>query len=224
MGDFRQNYKRRKSLFGLLGCLVFIGLGIDAEFVNIAVPAGMRETGPWLYWTMVVVASVGAMGFAWQFLFPPLVLAADLHGITFGYICHSPVINLSIRDFSYKGRADSHIAWDKVRSIGVDEVHYTSSDIRQSEPALRLEFDDSVDLGTCGDMHAMRSVSRAYFAAINRKRTDKWVGYKESQGMRAAQNIVMIGEQHFDENVHQVCDRLRKLAAEFNERDPVCSI
>jgi len=216
MSDFRQHYKRQKSAIGLFLCLAFGGIFISA-FFNADVPAGLKEAAPWLFWGMIIVSSIGALGFFWQLIHPPLVLAADGEGITLGYTFHSPVVNLSIRNFSFKSRADSRVAWEKVRSIGVSEVFYESDNVRMREPALRIEFDDSIDLGNFGDMHAMRSGTKAYFAVVKRKKSDRWVCYKQPQGLRAKQNVVLIGEQHFDENVHQVCDRLRKLAARYSE-------
>jgi hypothetical protein len=216
MSDFRQHYKRQKSAMGLFLCLAFAGIIISA-FFNADVPAGLKEDAPWLFWGMIIVSSIGALGFIWQLSYPPLIVAADADGITLGRSFHSPVINLSIRNFNFKSRADSRVAWEKVRSIGVSEVFYETDNVRMCEPALRIEFDDSIDLGNFGDMHAMRSGTKAYFAAVKRKKSDRSVFYQQPQGMHAKQNIVLIGEQHFDENVHQVCDRLRKLAARYSE-------
>jgi len=221
MSAFRQNYKRNKSLFGLVGGLFFLALSIDAEFFNIAVPAGLREEGPWLFWIMVIGGSLAALGAVWQLMYPPLVLAADSEGITVGFTHHSPVINLSIRNFSImrRGERDPCLPWKKVRSIGVGEVVYVSggSHTHTREPALRVEFDDSVDLSGCGDMNAIQSGTKAYFAARSRKKRGWWVTWKEPYDICANKNIVLIGEQHFDKEVHRVCERLRKLATLYSE-------
>lgn len=221
MSAFRQNYKRKKSLFGLVGGLLFLGLCVDAEFFNVAVPAGLREEGPWLFWTMVIGGSLAAGGAVWQLIYPPLVLAADSEGITLGFTNQSPVINLSIRNFGIKrpGERNPCLPWAHVRSIGVGEVVYESggSNTTTHEPALRIEFDDSVDLSGSGDMLAIQSGTKAYFAARRRKKRGWWVSWKEPYDVCENKNIVLIGEQHFDQDVHQVCDRLRKLATLYSE-------
>ena len=221
MSAFRQNYKLKKTLFGLVGGLFFLWVAIDAEFFNLAIPAGLREEGPWFFWIIVAGGALAASGAVWQLIHPPLVMAADSSGITVGFTNHARAINVSIRHFSVKrqGERDPCVPWKNVRSIGVGEVVYKSggSSATTREPALRLEFDDSVDLSGCGDMLAIQSGTKAYFAAVSQKKHIGWLRWKEPPGRPRNENVVLIGEQHFDEHVHQVCDRLQKLASQYSK-------
>jgi hypothetical protein len=202
MAAFQQHDKRKNAWFAFFGGLVFIGLAVDTEFTNFALPAGLREEGPWMFWALVILGSVAAVGAAWQLVAPPRLNA-------------SLEINLSPSDFGLKRRnaGSQFVPWDQVKAIGVGEVGYTRNGYHQSEPALRIEFRDSVHVAGADDMHAIQTGTPAKFAAAAQQKGKRAVTWQESHGLRANQNVVLIGEQHFEQNVHQVCDRLQKLAA-----------
>ncbi|NOY41297.1 MAG: hypothetical protein GXP26_05615 [Planctomycetes bacterium] len=219
MGKFQQNYKRSKSFFGMLLCLVFVALPLDSKYFGQLVPPGLEET-PWAFWGLLVVGSVGSLGFAWQLVCPPLMLAADEDGITLGFTTPSTEINLSLRNFGIrrKGERNPTVSWDQVRSIRVGEVVYCSGDSStfKKELALRIEFDNSVDMGHCGDMLAIQAGTEAYFAARASKSYEGLTSWKEPCGGKVNENIVLIGKQHFHEEIQLVTIRLQTMMGQFS--------
>jgi hypothetical protein len=170
MDAFRQHAQQKNAWFALFGGLFFLGLALDAEFFNIGVPAGLREDGPWMFWSLVILGSVAAISAAWQLVSPPLVLAADSRGITLGSSHPSLEINLSPRNFGFKRRNERSrvVPWDQIQAIGVGEVRYTRNGHDRFESALRIEFREAVDVANADDLHAIQAGTPAYFAAAAR--------------------------------------------------------
>jgi hypothetical protein len=217
MCAFHQQYKAKKSWTILLFGLLFLAIPIDAEFFSTLVPEHMRQDAPWFFWSLLAIGGLTIIGAARQLRHPPLIIAADAKGLTLGWFRPAIDINLSPRNFGIKGhRARSQfVPWARVREISVGEVTYTvRNSLHNTEPALRIEFDDPVDLKEFGDMQAMQAGTAAYFWARAQRK-----GMWRETGGSARANIVLIGEQHFDENVNQVCDCLRKLAAKHADSE-----
>ncbi len=102
------------------------------------------------------------------------------------------------------------MAWEQVRSISVGEVIYCANDSIKKEPALRIAFDDTVDISHCGDMLAIQAGTESYFAARARQKYTG-VSWKEPSEGRSNENIILIGEQHFHGDIQHVCRRLQAM-------------
>jgi len=196
----------------MLGCLVFVALPLDSKYSGQLVPPGLEEI-PWVFWGLLVVGSVGVLGFAWQWVCPPLVLLADAEGIMLGFTRPSTEIDLSPKTFGMrrKGQRNPTVPWEQVQSIGVGEVVYSANDTFTKDPALRIEFDDTIDMSHCGDMLAIQAGTEAYFAARSQKNYEGITSWKEPDGGRANENIVLIGKQHFHEDIQKIVIRLQTM-------------
>ena len=212
--NFRQTCKRSRSLFGMLLCLVFVWLPLDSRYFQKVAPAGLEET-PWVFWGLILVGAIGSIGFAWQLIRPPLVIEATRKGLSLGHSLQPLEIDLSWIHFSigFRSKQIPVVPWEKVRSLSVDRVHYRqgAGATPTSEPALRIEFDPTIDMSGCDDMLAIQAGTKAYFDAWARQSGSWSVSWQEPEGGLDKQNIVLIGQQHFKEDVQDVCSRLRRI-------------
>jgi hypothetical protein len=219
MADFAQYWKRRDALFGLAGSLIFVAIPLDSEYTNYFVVPGMSEH--WLYWVVLGFGSVCALACLVALVHPPLILAADRHGLDVGVQGVSIAIGsrkwtptteaTAVRSGRPRRTRAVHVPWEAVRSIDVGEIEFTESDSLRRQKALQVVCDASVDLSRCGMQDLIQTGTAAYFAAKAKSRGSAWFGYKEPEGIDAGENILLIAASLFSKDVNAVCATLRAL-------------
>lgn len=197
---FKQTWRRGKSLWTLAGGLFFTLVALDGRFWGNAIEFGENDDGV-VFWVLLFLGSAATLGSAAAFICPPLVLAADRLGVTFGGVPRF-------------GASKIHVMWKNVRQVQHGTYVIGSGKARRRVTALLVECDAATDLKDCGNSGS--------FSICSAGETDvRFVAEtgevpSSDRPERSTRNIAVIDSSCFDTPVHYVAGQLNvlKLSAE----------
>ena len=136
--NFQVKFSRWNAVIGLLICLLLSYIGLDMIFFHIL--PGRVVNAEWISSIITGLGTFGLVVYLRTIVNPPLIFSAGQDGIT---------ITGPRAGFATKRVL---ISWEKVISIGSGSINLTQGkNVHfRKRPALRIEFDSSIDLSGYG--------------------------------------------------------------------------